>query len=180
MQMWHPLDLTQLPINITDVILKFRAFMIDSWPALDSIMMKHDWDNDGDFTDDWLQSNWEFLVERELLGLKGRLTPFGIRAKSHARSTKNGAPAYQVTAKLTGPVFNFQHQNISISQDSKLYFYAFSTFLDPGYGLYPPFDIANLVCDSSKELSYAPIDHVMFYLEEIDSSPIYPSDLPHN
>jgi len=31
-------------------------------------METHDWDEDGDFTFDWIQANWEFLVERELLG----------------------------------------------------------------------------------------------------------------
>lgn len=71
------IDLSALPIDITSHILNFRNFLNSSWPWLDALMEVHDWDEDGDFTLDWLQVNWEFLVERELLGKDKHLLPLG-------------------------------------------------------------------------------------------------------
>ena len=42
-------------------------------------MSNHDWDDDGGFIDEWLQVNWEFLVERELLEKKGFLKSYPPR-----------------------------------------------------------------------------------------------------
>ncbi len=69
------IDLDVLPIDITSHILNFRNFLNSSWAWLDALMEAHDWDEDGDFTLDWIQTNWEFLVERELLGKDRYLLP---------------------------------------------------------------------------------------------------------
>ena len=44
--------------------------------TFDQLMSNHDWDDDGSFIREWLQVNWEFLVERELLEKKGFLKPY--------------------------------------------------------------------------------------------------------
>jgi hypothetical protein len=69
------IDLNTLPIEITSHILNFRNFLNSSWPLLDALMEVHDWDEDGNFTLDWIQANWEFLIERELLGEGRYLLP---------------------------------------------------------------------------------------------------------
>ncbi len=38
-------------------------------------MENHDWEEDGNFIDDWIQMNWEFLIEREILGKGKYLAP---------------------------------------------------------------------------------------------------------
>ena len=54
--------------RLTKQIELFRQFLVSGWPNLDALMEHHDRNNDMAFSDDWIQTNWEFLVERELLG----------------------------------------------------------------------------------------------------------------
>ncbi len=75
------IDLDELPLDVTDQILKFRDFFIICWPQLDKFILEHDWDDDVDFIDDWIQVNWEFLVERELLGKEGYLLPLNLGSR---------------------------------------------------------------------------------------------------
>ena len=66
-------------VNITEQICLFRNFLVSAWPYLDLMMKNHDWDNDGRFVGEWIQVNWELLVERELLGKNhGTLTQFSL------------------------------------------------------------------------------------------------------
>lgn len=74
-------------LNVTEHILKFRHFLLSSWNDLDLLMEDHDWDDDVNFTFDWLQVNWEFLVERQLLKKTGFLNTFGILPFSQQRIT---------------------------------------------------------------------------------------------
>ncbi len=71
------IDLANLPFDITHQITHFRDFLVASWPFLDLMMKQHNWEEDGWFSDEWIQVNWEFLVERELLGSTKRLFPLG-------------------------------------------------------------------------------------------------------
>ena len=61
-------------LNVTGQIYLFRDFLVSAWPHLDLMMNNHDWDTDEKFIGEWIQVNWEFLVERELLGKNGILT----------------------------------------------------------------------------------------------------------
>jgi hypothetical protein len=62
------IDLEEFPIDITYQVKSFRDFLVASWPLLDTLMKGHDWGEDVCFSDEWIQVNWEFLIERELLG----------------------------------------------------------------------------------------------------------------
>ena len=84
------IDICAIPVDITEHIIKFRNFLTHSWKDLDDIMEFHDWDDDGNFIDDWIQNCWEFLIERELLGKNNLiLTPFSMThvAQSKKRPT---------------------------------------------------------------------------------------------
>lgn len=69
------IDLVNFPIDITYQVRHFRDFLVSAWPYLDQMMNNHDWEDDGWFSDEWIQANWEFLIERELLGNRGSLDP---------------------------------------------------------------------------------------------------------
>ena len=56
------IDLTSVPIDITDHIVNFRNLLNSSWPHLDALMKTHDWDEDGNFSYDWIQVNWALLI----------------------------------------------------------------------------------------------------------------------
>ncbi|MFT4553324.1 MAG: hypothetical protein ACI9S8_001962, partial [Chlamydiales bacterium] len=54
-------------LDVTEQVNHFRSYLKSGWPCVDSLMDCHDWENDGDLIDDWIQVSWELLVERELL-----------------------------------------------------------------------------------------------------------------
>lgn len=160
------IDLTELPKNITEHIKNYRNFLNASWPFLDDLMVNHDWDEDEDFIGDWLQVNWEFLVERELLGGNGFLTQFSTTYLSGRITQPEAKPNYTVIAKFEREVIDIRKQSI-IQFDKDLRLYGFSTFKNGGFGLYPPFDLADLVIDSKKEIFTVPINDLIFYLKSI-------------
>lgn len=68
-------------MDVDEIVLVFRQFLINSWPIITQDL---DWDEDAYFLDDWVQANWELLVERQL-GKKIFLVPYGYDKSSTAR-----------------------------------------------------------------------------------------------
>ncbi|MDB6081216.1 MAG: hypothetical protein JWO53_488 [Chlamydiia bacterium] len=157
-------DLEKLPIDVTEHITKFRDFLCTCWPSIDSLMVDHDWDDDGDFIDDWLGANWELLVERELLHEKGFLTSFGmLRSASRVISPSQKA-TYSVYVKSKSPLFDMKKPMIPVPTNQKLRLYSFRAS-EKDFGLYPPFDVAAVVVDASKKFFYVPFKELQFYID---------------
>lgn len=160
------INLEKMPVDITEHIRKFRNFLNICWPCLDELMENHDWNEDGRFIDDWLQLNWELLVERELLGNEGVLTQFSGTYLRFRITSHQNKPIYKVVARSNKPIFDIRRPEISFSSIKQpLRLYSFCTYKSGAFGLYPPFDLANLVIDSTKELFVFPLDNLQFYLE---------------
>jgi hypothetical protein len=64
--------------RVTEAFLRFRCFLNDSWPSVNSILMGHDWDRDPYFLEDWLDDNWKHLFVRQVLGEIADLQPLSI------------------------------------------------------------------------------------------------------
>ena len=164
------IDLNRLPVDITSHIIKFRDFMNASWPFLDDLMEEHDWENEPYFTLDWLQANWELLVERELLGEHGYLTEFSMSMVTSRYRNPDAKAIYAVVVKPVIQLIDL-YKNTVIPSDENLIFYSFkSACKGGGFGLYPPFD---LVCigiatkkeTTSKNLFLVPLKNLIFYLD---------------
>lgn len=57
-----------MPVH--QLIVNFQQFMLACWPQLTQVMQSLDWDNDPYFVDNWIQANWELMVEKQL-GIEG-------------------------------------------------------------------------------------------------------------
>ncbi len=163
------IDLNALPLDVTEHIIKFRNFLRESWPYLDEIMNKHDWDEDGNFTSDWLQCCWEFLVERELLGNNDlALTQFSV-VPFHSRVVYPSKQAtHTVLAKFnkSDSVYDLR-SSIPLPLDKPMRLFGFMTYKDKGYGFYPPFDLALLTLDLTNETYIASLEKLKFVLTRI-------------
>lgn len=153
-------------INVTSQILKFRDFLVHSWSDLDRLMENHDWDDDGDFTHEWVQVNWEFLVERELLEKKGFLKSYIF---DDYRVTWSGmAPTHEIICKSKSRNELVADQTqLSIPLDTKLQFGGFVTRRNPGYGWYPPFDYITVFTPKKKRMYELAVNDVDFFLCQI-------------
>ena len=149
--------------NVTNQIALFRDFLNVVWPSLDALMANHDW-HDVWFTSQWLQVNWEFLVERQIFGKdNGALTPFSID-KGKRVLPHNSEYVYNVFAlpkKNCDPLD--VKKNIKPPFNKGLRFFGLLSSTR-GYGLYPPFDLADLVLDSPRELFLVPFSELDFHL----------------
>lgn len=146
----------------------FRQFLNAAWPRVDNLMFNHDWHDDGDFIDEWLQVNWEFFVERELLGPNNYLSGYGF--SNSLRVTNPHAKAnYQISCKPKNNIILIDGKTKRIiSKEINLLFKIFLSQYETTYGLYPPFDYACAKSTGNKELFYISIHDIDFYLEKIN------------
>ncbi len=161
-------NINSLPVDITDHIRKFRDFLNVCWPHVDDLMEDHDWDDDGNFIDDWLQVNWEFLVERELLESHGFLTPFSLLDFQKRITYPEQLPTYTVIAKSTKNVFDFRGKILPPTHTFRLF--SFLSHTERGIGLYPPFDLANVLDENTQQETIVRFIDVRFYLDHYPSS----------
>ena len=149
--------------NVSVQMSKFRDFLNHSWADLDLLMSEHDWDEDGNFTNEWVQVNWEFLVERQLLKNNGFL-------QTYANSNRVSNPDALVTNFIVcvpkaNEVLYDDKTNIQIPENLKLVFSDFEKKLDVSYGWYPPFDYATVYTEDRKKYFDVPVKSIEFILE---------------
>jgi hypothetical protein len=154
-------------INVTGRILNFRKFLIDVWGDLDTLMEDHDWDEDGCFIDEWLQTNWEFLVERQLLKKKGVLSPFGMIYTDTILPGKGLKPTHEIVCvpKINVSLVD-ERTKKNIADKSRLVFQVFLRNMDGSFGLYPPFDYAVVFSEDRKHRYLVPVKDVEFFLDQ--------------
>ena len=165
------IDLSQLPVDITEHINKFRNFLdISGWHIYHVIMEKHDWHDDGDFDSDWLQVNWEMLVGRELLGKNYTLSSFSVFYGSNSILHKGRDPDFVVICKVKKDQINAINKR-PIPENCILRLYSFNTFEPqaPCFSFSPPFDFACLVDIKTNELFTIPFSDGRYFLYAADS-----------
>lgn len=157
-------------INVTEHILKFRHFLLSSWNDLDLLMEDHDWHDDGDFTDDWLQVNWEFLVERQLLKGTGFLNTIGI----YSEQPRITSPQAQCTHLILCTVKDGKElidcfSGTKLPKESMLLFRCFYKNQGTNLGLYPPFDHVEVTSLFGKKERFCfKVNEVDFFLCPIE------------
>ncbi len=153
--------------NVTEQILGFRKFLLDSWADLDQLMNNHDWENDDAFIDEWMQVNWEFLVERQLLKKNGVLSPFALfYNKKRVTNTLTGNKYLIVCKPKHGNFFTDDKTEKKISSEQNLILRTFLKKVDTSYGLYPPFDYAGVVSEDKKNFFYFFVNDIEFFMKK--------------
>ncbi|MEZ8652087.1 hypothetical protein [Vibrio splendidus] len=142
-----------MPVH--QLILNFQQFMLACWPQLNQVMQSLDWDNDPYFVDNWIQANWELMVEKQL-GIEGViLLPYGYDISPSSRYTRKGASAtHRVICKLK-------------DMENSLAFLSFISKAEGELKLEPPFDnvcVKNL--DTNETTSWL-IDDIEFFIDKI-------------
>ena len=143
---------------ISDLINNFRTFLILSWPCLSSILEKLDWDESPYFLENWLQANWELLVEQQILEDKQFMRPYGYDASPNCRfNSKGSVTTHQVICTLNG------------GGDGKKYiFLAFVTTSNgSNYKIEAPFDYVDVEEVNTGNRITLPIEKVDFSLETV-------------
>lgn len=156
-------------ININTQIFNFRNFLLSCWNDIDQLMEHHDWNDDVCFIDDWLQVNWEFLVERQLLKRNEFLNSYGISGQKRITSKDAKATHIVICKKKKDKTFFNDERNMDpISDDVVLIFQYFIAKCGVTYGWYPPFDYVKLSIIENNQHIYVQFNEIEFFLCSIN------------
>ena len=84
----------------TTTLLNFRRLIISSWQAFASICDTLPKSNAKDIVDDWLQANWEILVEQSICQPNDFLEVYGDGADCNGASSRILFPDKSATCKI--------------------------------------------------------------------------------
>lgn len=115
------------------LITNFRNFLIISWPSLMKIMEHLDWDDSPYFLDEWMQANWELLVEMHILEAGQLLAPYGY----------NNSPACRYTQKDNSLTHRVICKKKSDSEFRHI-FLCFKSKTGKTFKIEPPFDFVGV------------------------------------
>ena len=141
-------------MSIDQLVRNFHKYILACWPQLNLIMENLDWDEDPYFIDNWLQANWELMVEKQLGNSKVILAPYGYDINPDNRYMMSGAP--------------FTHRVICELLDSRdsYFFLEFSTTERGAVKYAPPLDFV-AVENQNNKIEYLQLDKVNFSLATI-------------
>jgi hypothetical protein len=114
-----------------------------------------DWDNDPYFVENWIQANWELMVERQILDSEQFLLPYGYDVKPECRHTNIGKAA---THRVI----------VSLKSESKKYcFLTFTSKNSSTTKFEPPLNYIAVKDLTTGDISHIHLDKVDFSVENI-------------
>jgi hypothetical protein len=135
--------------NITRSINAFREMLNASWPLIDALAAS---DMTGSYVDDWMQANWEMVVECSIPPhMNVILAPYGSGADCNLGSSRVWRPqATPTTAVFVRYLGNEPLKNVidDTEVQGTLKLEHFCSIKDGWPTLSPPFDHAVLFGDS--------------------------------
>lgn len=143
-------------MSIEQLVLNYREFLLASWPFLNKILWELDWDKHPYFLDEWLQANWELLVESQL-GNAIRLSPYGFNRAPEASASEGAIPTTnEVVCIVKEGSDAVRHRFLSfVAADGETYKTA------------PPFDYVNVEAFDSHTRGVLPLKDVRFEIASI-------------
>jgi hypothetical protein len=129
---------------IVDSSIKtFAQFLNKSWDLVQELLKNRDYTTDSSSISDWLQANWELLVERKILNINEYLEVYDEGADFYGISSRitdiNALPTHTIIAKLKDKVAIDILNNQKISDDTEFIFDRLVGFKNNYYTEYPEF-----------------------------------------
>ena len=156
---------------IDKAIRVFATFMNKSWEEVNQLLVDRDYTSNESSVNDWLQSNWELLIERKVLKINEYLEVYGDGADFNGASSRitdpNSAANFRIKIKpkIGNRVFDILNEEEIIP--SNLIFDRLVGFRDGFYVLEPEF---NFVLFNDEDIGIERVlrlNDVEFVLEEL-------------
>lgn len=138
--------------RVYDVLDNFRGFLSSSWKHIEGYI---ELDTTGSFKEDWLQSNWEWLVEGQMVNERDFwLESYGDEADAYEDSSRILYPDKRPTHRIAKSSSQSTVRDILTGLDvptDGLVFDKFATEKDGWYIESPPFDCVMFLSREGKE-----------------------------
>ena len=133
-----------------ELVSNFRDFLIACWPSMLEVTTYVDWDNDSYFVYEWLEMNWKFLVERQLVEGEQALPLYGF----FGLRNENDNATHRMMCWNKNPELCYQ-------------FLHFVAKLDGQSRMEPPFDFIEVLDVETDNRLILPYDGVIFFMAPI-------------
>lgn len=143
-------------MSTNQLIINFRNFLIHCWPTIQNVMDHIAWDDSPYYLDDWMQANWELLVEKPATKSGEFLATYGYLKDSECRYTNKGV---SITHKITC-------QQLT-SSEAKYDFIKFISKKNEAYWISPPFELVLVENIETKKRTYIPHSDLEYFIERI-------------
>ena len=164
------MSLSMKEVNLDMVVRYFAKFLNESWATVIPLLEDRSYTTNESSIADWLQSNWEILVERKVLKLNEYLDVYGEGADFNGASSRitdaSALPNYaiKVNSRFGKKIPDLLNDEQVLITDSD--FLELVSFKDGFYQKEPQFEFVLLEDDIGVE-RVVPIEEVKFELQEI-------------
>lgn len=156
---------------IDKAIRVFATFMNNSWVEVNQLLVDRDYTSNESSVSDWLQSNWELLIERKVLKINNYLEVYGDGADFNGASSRITDPnstanfRIKIKPKIGNRVFDILNEEEIMPSD--LIFDRLVGFRDGFYVLEPEFNFALFNDEDAGIERVLRLNDVEFDLEEL-------------
>jgi len=158
-------------MDINGAIRAFGGFLDSSWRAAAVLLPDRDYASDESVRNDWLQANWELLVERKVLPVNKYLEVYGDGADYNGASSRmtdpNALPDFRVIvrSKNSKTIVDWLNKEQIIMATAN--FEKLTGFENGFYVTAPPFNYV-LVTDRASDMERVfALEDIRFELEKI-------------
>lgn len=135
-------------MTIDASIKTFAQFLNKSWDVVQGLLKNRDYTTDNSSISDWIQANWELLVERKVLNINEYLEVYDEGADFYGGSSRitdmNALSTHKIVTKIKDRVAFDVLNNQNISDEIELTFNRLVGFENNYYTEYPEFSYALL------------------------------------
>ncbi len=159
-----------MKINLDIAIRIFANFINNTWDTVMPLIKSRDYTSDESSISDWLQSNWEILVERKILKTNQFLEVYGDGADFNGASSRitdiNALPNFsvQINQSSSKEVFDLLNEEYVLISNAD--FIELVSFDKGFYHKIPKFDNV-LIEDNTGTERVVSIDDINFVLKGI-------------
>lgn len=156
-------------MNINDAVRRFSVFLNLSWDVVYPLLVDRTYTTDNSAVYDWLQANWELLIERKILPLGKYMEIYGDGADFNGDSSRitdlKAIATYSlIVIPLKYPIMDILNNESLTNKTNHLLFERLVGFREGFYCNYPPFNYV-LVNDNRRERVFN-IEYIKFELFE--------------
>ncbi|OJU73558.1 MAG: hypothetical protein BGO09_09380 [Bacteroidetes bacterium 47-18] len=156
-------------MEIDKAIRIFVDFLNSSWSIVSPLLINRDYTTNEDSINDWLQANWELLVERKVLDVNNYLEVYGEGADYNGESSRITAPEVLPNFKVNIKSINGNEildvLNNRLVEISNMTFEKITGFKNGFYILEPEFKYVLVTDDNLGIERVFEMDQISFELE---------------
>lgn len=159
-------------MNIVDSQIRtFAAFLNLSYDTILPLLEERSYTTNSQSINDWIQCNWEVLIEKKLLALNEFLEVYGEGADLYGKSSRindiDALPTHKIEMKSLDDNLVFDWLNKTTVDVRMINFEEFVSFENGWYTVRPPFKYVLARNEETNVECVLSLDDIIFSIEKV-------------